>query len=290
MVLNQINDLTTISIFDMYLLISIFVIIISKVILNKTIKSRMMRTARGIRRLMPIRMNYHNLSFFKKIRYLIEVSWVTFDPVDLINCYEKIIFIQYILKTPHFVMLFLYKYHLLSKKMFFLYYLLLGVYLVFLFNRLKKMYQFLRINSISLFADVIIVPDYQFNWKLCFYEFIDILINLAIVLSICFLSQLLPELAFAIILLLILTKFSLIIHYFDKRMRWFLIFELITIFFLFSWVCLSIISKFFFLELTLYLDIAYVGANFFKLISNIIYGCYLRKIKKTVILGIIRGG
>ena len=279
MMLPHFKNLITISIFDYFLCFGIIFFIFYGKYLNNTKYSRYLKRAKLFKKIEKVRENYYKLNFFYKFIYLIKAYYVTFEMEDLLFYYEKLLFSKFIFRIPHYVTIFGYKYTLIEKKFFIFFFLIFFLEVTFLMNYFIKIVQFLKINSISLYKEIMIINEKDSNWDLVHYQFIYFFFNLLIVFVICFFKRL-PIICFSIIFLIILIEISFLIFYFKKKYRAFFILNFFTIFSFLLWVIFVFIKKFFYWESFWLLNIFYLLANLLKFISGIVLSCTLKKLKR----------
>ena len=147
------------------------------------------------------------------------------------------------------------------------------------------MYQFLKINSFSLFEEIIIVANKEENWYLVFYQFIFVVFNL-VSLFVIFVFKPFPIICFGIIILLMIIEISILLVFCKKSLRFFIFFNIFTLVVFLLWVVLVGINKCFNIKFPLVLNICFVTANLCKLISQIILSITVYKMVKEIRLKI----
>ena len=276
MVLKKFKNLITISLIDYYLIIGIIFIFLFRIYLNRTIYSRYLKMCKSYFECKNSKPK--NQNFFQKFYYKLKLQYILFDLFYLLFYYEKIIFMQYIFRLPHYVIIFTYKYYLIDERYFIVYFFFFLIISIFLLKVIIRTFQFLKINSISLFKEVMIIENNEFNWFFVFYNTVFVFLNLINVFVICFLRDI-PEVCFVIIIMLIITENILIFCFIKKKLLVNIILNFFTSFFFFLWIIFVSLDKFFRKNFPICKNCFYCVANVLKLISNFYLSRTLKKLK-----------
>ena len=280
MILKKVKNLITISLMDYYLIFGIIFTFFFKIYLNRTKYSRYLKICKYYQKFRKKKKNYKKFNLFQKLVYKIQLQYILFDPFILLSFYEKMIFFQYIFRLPHYVKLFVYKYHLIDKKYFIPFYFIFLIISLFLLKMFIRMIQYLNINSISLYKSVMIVDDKKLNWYLVFYQTVFLSLNIITIFLICFL-RMIPQICFVFVIILIFTENILIFSFAKRKLILYIIMNFFTTSFFLFWIILVCLKKFFLIDFPVGKNFFYCLANISKLISNFILSKILKKIKKN---------
>ena len=281
MILSNLKALAIFSIFDYLLIFGIILNYSLKFFLDKTKYYRFKKSAKLLKKLIKKRKKYYSLNIFQKVFYLIQYRYITTDPYTIVFCHKKILFAQNIFNLPTIIYIFYKKYDLIDKKYFIIYYFIFFMISYFLLEFFIRIYQFLRIDSISLYPEVMIVRNKEENWFLVFYQFIFFLFNF-LNLFLLFIFKSMPLVCFGLIIVILIIQIIIILIFSKKSLRCFIFFEILTLIVFLFWIIFVFLDKCFHLNYPLILNIFYVTANVSKIISEIVLTIFICKMKKEI--------
>ena len=151
----------------------------------------------------------------------------------------------------------------------------------FLLKYIIRIYQFLSIDSISLFPEIMIVRNKKENWYLVFYQYIFVLFNFLNFFLIFFFKSR-PFIFFILTILSFLIQIIIIWVFKQKKLFYFILFETFSLFVFLLWVIFVALDKIFFLNFNLILNIFYITANVSKFVAEIVLQIILYKMKKEI--------
>ena len=279
MILPNLKNLLLFSILDYFLLFGIFLSIFFKFYLDFTKKYRFKRSNKKLKKLLKKKKKYGSFNKFRKLFFLCEVYYINFDPYTLISSHKNLLFTQYIFKLPTIVYLLTKKYSLIDKKFFIIYYFIFFMISILILKYLIRIYRFLKINSISLFPEIMITKNKEYNWYLVFYQYIFLLLNL-LNLFLVFIFKYMPFIFFGLTIISFFFQIIIIWIFKKKKLFYYILFETFTLFSFLLWIIFVALDKIFYLNFNLILNICYITSNVSKLTALIVLQVILYKIKK----------